>query len=319
MFKKPNFFIIGAPKCGTTSLAAWLSEHPQVYVSDPKEPDYFDHDRRKGYSDDLARYEGFFDHVTEGHVAIGEASTGYLRSRVAVEEILRYSPAAKFVVGLRNPVDMAISWHGQTIFAAWEDEHDFERAWHLQDARRAGRSVPRLCADRNDLLYGEVCRLGAQMARLYSFVPKDRVFVYTLDEMRAGPRELWLRLLDFLGVPDDGRDQFPALNEAKSVPALLRIATRLVFDLKRKTGFSKYGFGLLNRLNRSMARKRRVAVPGAFRAELVDYFREDIQLLARVTGRDFSAWLADLPVVEGGIDKAGGHSGPSDACREANR
>jgi hypothetical protein len=157
------------------------------------------------------------------------------------------------------------------------------------------------------------------MARLYSFVPKDRVFVYTLDEMRADPRGLWLRLLDFLEVPDDGRDQFHALNEAKSVPALLRIATRIVSDLKRKTGLSRYGFGLLNRMNGTMAKKRSVELSDAFRAELVNYFREDIHLLSKVTGQDFSAWLSGPSTLKEGIDHSGAHSVAAIGCQEAGR
>lgn len=273
-------------------MVAWLTEHPYVYISHPKEPAFFNHDQPKWFTDTLASYESYFNDVTQQHHAIGEASTGYLRSNVAVKEILAYAAQAKFVVGLRNPVDMAISWHGQAIFESFENEHDFERAWRLQDDRRAGRSIPILCRDSSGLIYGEVCRLGAQLARLYSIVPKERVFVYTLDEMRDDPRKLWLRLLSFLEVPDDGRNQFPALNEAKNVPAPLRLAARIVGDLKRNMGLSKYEFGILRRIN---FKKPRVEISDAFRIELVNYFREDILQLARVTGQDFSAWLADAP------------------------
>src|SRR3546814_13335773 len=105
MFKKPNFFIVGAPKCGTTSLANWLSEHPSIFLSNPKEPHFFDLDRRKHYKCDLARYEGFFNGVAPTHTMVGEATTGYLRSHVAISEILKYAADARFIVGLRNPVD----------------------------------------------------------------------------------------------------------------------------------------------------------------------------------------------------------------------
>lgn len=265
-------------------------------MSNPKELDFFDHDRRKGYSDPLARYERFFKNVTDQHLVIGEASTGYLRSHVAVPAILRYSPDARFVVGLRNPVDMAISWHGQTVFGAWEDEHDFERAWRLQDARRTGRCVPRLCPDARNLLYGDVCKLGEQIERLYSTISSDRVFVYTLEEMRTNPRRLWVSLLDFLGVPDDGRNVFPVLNEAKNAPGFLRVATRVVSDLKRNLGLSQYGLGLLNGLNRMTARKRVVHIRASLREELVGYFHEDILLLSKLTGRDLSEWLCDRSI-----------------------
>lgn len=312
MFKKPNFFIIGAPKCGTTSLAVWLSEHPRVYMSHPKEPAFFNHDQPKRFIDTLTRYESYFNGVAEQHLSIGEASTGYLRSEVAVNEILHYSPQVKFVVGLRNPIDMAVSWHGQQIFEAFENELDFMRAWSLQDERREGRSVPKLCVDVSGLLYCDVCSLGAQMARLYSIVPQDRILIYTLDEMRDDPRGLWLRLLEFLGVPDDGRGLFPALNEAKNVPSPVRIAARIVGDLKRIMGLSRYELGLLRYIN---FKKRRVRLSNSFRVELSNHFREDIFLLGKVTGRDFSAWLEDRTTLEGVADNVGGQSSTNNGCQ----
>lgn len=296
MFKKPNFFIIGAPKCGTTSLAMWLSEHPNVFMPKIKELDYFDFDRRKGYADDLARYERFFADVRDEHLAIGEASTGYLRSRVAVDEILKYSPEARFIVGLRNPVEMAISWHRQAVFEAWEDVLDFETAWRLQEARRSGQHIPRLCPDVSNLLYAEVCALGSQLARLYEKVPRDRVFIYTLDEMRSDPRSLWIRVQEFLKVPDDGRQHFPTYNQAKHVPKILRIVTRIVVDIKRNLGIY-YGLGILNRMNKIFARKPVENVSRNFLLELYAYFRPEVELLQVLTGRDLSTWLR--PLAEG--------------------
>lgn len=290
MLKKPNFFIVGAPKCGTTSLAAWLSEHPNVFMSNPKELDYFDHDRRKGYSDDLARYERFFANARAEHLAIGEASTGYLRSRVAVDEILKYAPAARFIIGLRNPVEMAISWHGQAIFEAWEDEPDFEVAWSLQGARRAGGNIPRRCPDVGNLMYGDVCALGTQLARWLEKVPAERIFFYTLDEMKRAPLPLWSRILSFLVVPEDGRRDFPAYNEAKRVPKILSVATRVVADTKRNLGIN-WGLGILNRLNSAHAKKIAVNLSDTFVAELYAHFRPEVERLQTLTGRDLSTWL----------------------------
>src|SRR3546814_14227647 len=79
---------------------------------------------------------------------------------------------------------MAISWHGQTTFEGWENEPDFEKAWRLQEIRRVGDNIPPGCPDIGDLMYADVCALGSQLARLYEQVPQDKVFVYTLDELR---------------------------------------------------------------------------------------------------------------------------------------
>lgn len=138
--KKPNFFIIGAPKCGTTSLAAWLAEHPQIFMSPIKEPQFFNKD--VGFPmKSLQAYEKLFKDASSGHIAVGEATVLYLYSKVAVRNILDYNPDAKFIVCLRNPVDMAYSLHEQWFFNGIEDIEDFKEAWLMQDIER-GRHRP---------------------------------------------------------------------------------------------------------------------------------------------------------------------------------
>ena len=80
--KKPNFFIVGAPKCGTTALASYLNEHSKIFVSNPKEPHYFatDFPRYRLY-DSLKQYLDIFNDAKSENVAIGEASVFYMYSR----------------------------------------------------------------------------------------------------------------------------------------------------------------------------------------------------------------------------------------------
>jgi len=85
--KKPNFFILGAPKCGTTSLAMWLSEHPNIFMCPIKEPHYFNTDGLQRIKT-LEQYESLFTDAKPEHVAVGEASTHYLYSKEAVPRIL---------------------------------------------------------------------------------------------------------------------------------------------------------------------------------------------------------------------------------------
>ncbi len=257
--KKPNFFIVGAPKCGTTSLAAWLAEHPAVFMSEPKELQFFSSDIRIAHRDDLDHYEAFFRRTSDKHLAVGEASTCYLRSRVAVPAILRYSPSARFIVSLRNPIDMAVSWHGQTVFEARETERDFAKAWALQSERRSGRSIPPHCHEPSSLFYGEVCKLGEQTERLLAHVVPEQVLIVTVDELRADPRNVYLRILRFLNIPDDGRMQFPTLNAARTVPPWLSILTRHVSDAKRRLGIQA-GLGLVKGLNRWLSRREKYKV-----------------------------------------------------------
>jgi hypothetical protein len=290
--RKPNFFILGAPKCGTTSLARWLSEHPQIFFSTYKEPHFFNTDDRR-VVDTLAYYQSFFDQADSKHLAIGEASVWYLSSSTAVANLQDYSPDAKFIVMLRSPLEMAPSLHSELCFNGDETETDFAAAWRLQEQRRAGRDIPRTCWVPRRLQYGDACMLGRQLERLFVKVPRVRVLPILLDDLKQDPRKEYQRSLAFLGVPDDGRDQFPVHNAAKvrRWPALAQLPT-VIMGFKRFLGISG-GLGIWSRIDRANRTDApRILVPPQMKGELADYFRSDIAVMERLLDRDLNHWLA---------------------------
>lgn len=302
--KKPNFFIIGAPKCGTTSLAAWLAEHPNIFMCPGKEPHFFNTDLKHRNTYSWRAYQALFRAANDIHIAVGEASVYYLFSQVAVPNIEREIPNARYIVMLRNPVEMAYSLHGQRLYTGNEHVADFEKAWELSPERREGRMVTRLCREPKLSDYQSVCRLGEQLERLFRIVPRERVLVLVLDDMRENPRAEYLKVLNFLGVPDDGRTEFPVKNPAKKARYTwlqkgVRVAARASLQTKRLLGISgSRRFGILEKLDRLNRRHTpRPPMSPELRARLMDYFREDILLLERLLNRDFSAWLRiDKPV-----------------------
>ena len=103
----PNFFIIGAPKSGTTALGVYLGEHPDIFMCDPKEPQYFTFDLpgHRGVRT-WEEYQALFPDQDRNVHAVGEASVWYLYSKVAVQEIATYRPDARLIVLLRRPDEM---------------------------------------------------------------------------------------------------------------------------------------------------------------------------------------------------------------------
>lgn len=172
---EPNFFIVGAPKCGTTSLANWLREHPRVYFSPNKEPHYFS-ERGRQLVPTKQGYDQLFSDVGPEHIAIGEGSTGYLYSEIALPRIAAEYPEAKFIVCLRNPVEMAPSLHSERLSGGLETIREFEQAWKMDPERRAGRHVPVAARWQHKcLVYRDQCRLGEQVERLYQYVDRANV------------------------------------------------------------------------------------------------------------------------------------------------
>lgn len=292
VIRKPNFFIPGAPKCGTTALARWLGDHPGVFFSPRKEPHFFNRDSMPA-TRTLAEYEALFKGAGDQYSAVGEGSTHYLYSRVAVPGILAYSPDARFIVCLRNPVDMAPALHNECLHQGWETVRSFEAAWRLQPRRLAGNNLPRTVREDPDRLqYGPYCRLGEQLERLYETAGEARVLAVLLDDMRREPGREYRRALEFLGLADDGRQAFPVVNVSRQSRSVA------LSGLIRRTAMFRNALGLrgdwgiaktMRRLNTRQVGK--TALRPEFRDELREYFRDDIERLAALLRRDLSGWL----------------------------
>lgn len=259
----------------------------------PKEPYYFSTDissQRAASSEE--EYAHLFKNACPDH-KIGEASTTYLRSEVAVPRILEMAPDSQFVVCLRNPVDMMPSVHMQLFRGGRETISDVEKAWDAQDQRKQGKRLPSFCPEPADLYYAENCALGAQVTRLLARAPRQQVHFVMSEDMRVDPRSVYSDVLNFLGVSDDGRDNFVSLN-ARRAPRSARFSQVLArgASLKRSLGLSgSLGVGnILAKLN-SQKPIERSPVDTAFRDKLKSFFQDDIALLEKAVERDLSDWL----------------------------
>lgn len=290
--KIPDFFIVGAPKCGTTALSEYLRGHPQIFLSNPKEPHFFNTDHANRPTESLHDYLRLFHRALPDQHVAGEASTRYLVSQSAVVNILKLNPDAKFIVMVRNPIDMAHALHAQSVGDATENVLDFEQAWRLQDMRRIGKHVPLTCPDKAHLLYGDICKVGVQLERLMGRVTASRLNVIVFDDFVANTQGVYEDTLRFLGVQPDGRSEFPAYNQNRSVRALhLQRMLLTLGALKIRLGVRR-GLGIYKMMQKMTTRRAcRENLPARFREELVEYFRDDVRLLSELLHRDLTSWL----------------------------
>ncbi|WP_217913674.1 sulfotransferase [Miltoncostaea marina] len=300
---RPDFFILGAPKCGTTALSEYLRDHPQVFVSRPKEPHYFCDDFDYYYAPGQRTEEHYlrlFDAAGPQHLAVGEASVWYLYSATAARNIMAFDPRARVIVMVRNPVELVPSLHSQLRYMLDEDEPDPEAAWRLQAARARGERLPSTVRVPAFLQYGAAAALGAQLRRVYEAVPREQVKVIVFDDLRRDAGAVYRETLAFLGVPDDGRDEFPRVNENKvhGNAALARLTQRppgplvaVARGVKRVAGVQRLGvLDRVRRRNRLVTRREEISP--AFAQELREHFRQDVAELGELIGRDLSAWTA---------------------------
>jgi glycosyltransferase involved in cell wall biosynthesis len=298
--RSPNFFLVGAPKSGTTSMSEYLRGHPNVFFSRVKEPHFFDTDFSARLKIKPRTYWSLFADVVLGvHKAIGEGSTGYLNSKVAVAEILKFNPGARFVVMLRNPIDLVPAWHSEMLFEGVEDVWDFESAWELEASRRKGCDIPSACWEPKKLFYSDWGRLGDHIERLYSQVERNKVKVIIFEDFVASPRATYEEVLRFLGVPSDNRTTFPIINENKELkhPRLQRYVALVANYVRRFRSLSglnmSLGIGMSRILHLNSKPARRKPVSPRMREHLKDFYRDDIQKLSRLLGRDLSGWVSE--------------------------
>jgi len=309
MASVPNFFIVGAPKCGTTSLARYLAEHPSIFMCDLKEPSYFAREliecrtdsarRETPWRYEQAEYLKLFDAAQPVHVAVGEASTTYLYSHCAAPAIRALAPAARIIVMLRDPVDLVQALHAQKLLEGEETVHSFEMAWRLQTQRKAGQGFARQPLRPQMLLYGEVGCIGAQLQRWLAVFPRSQVKVVLYDDFAAEPLRVYRDVLTFLGVHDDGREDFPVHNQNRRVTNswIHRLATSKFGSVLAPYRFLRRQFGLnvgatlrKHLLDASSSTGGRAAISPVLRRELREYFDSDLRLLEDLLGRSLAAW-----------------------------
>jgi hypothetical protein len=293
----PSFIIAGGPKCGTTAIYQYLSTHPRIFLTTPKEPHF--------YADDLgthrevqtrSEYERLFRQVTAQHQAIGEASVCYMHSKVALPKVRAEFPDVKLIVVLRQPIDFLRSFHSDLVWICFEDEPDFEKAWHLQDERRAGRRIPPLCQVPWFLAYRELGQLSRHLARLLSVFPREQTKILLFDDFKESPQAIYESILQFIGVESDGRQDFPRVNAGKQsrLSWLARTQATIVQSLPRSwIQFGKrVGLGKMSRAVRQWNSRPNSPPPmrREFREHLLDEFSSDIDALSELLQRDLSHW-----------------------------
>lgn len=244
----------------------------------------------------LSEYLGLFKGTAADHLAVGEASPQYLYSSTAIRNIREFNPEAKLVVMLRNPVDVVYSAHAECLYWFVEDELDFEKAWRLQPLRRRGLRVPKTCSQVTVLLWANMAKFGEQVERLLGVFPREQVKFIIFEDFAANTRAVYEDVLAFLSVPSDGRRIFPRVRARRrhrlkwlgrllvNPPGALARARRFAEDTPGLRGLAS----LVQRLNTREV-MREVLKP-EFRRELVEEFREDVNKLSRLVGRDLSHW-----------------------------
>ena len=317
----PDFvFIVGAPRCGTTTLAAFLKDHPRICYPAVKEPHFFlQHDvtaAEPGQLRDLVERE-FLDRFYGGCGAdrdMGlDGSVSYLYMPERLLPALELWPDAKFIIAVRDPMTMLPSLHSRLKYTGDETIDRFDDAWAAIPDRAAGRRIPRSCFEPRWLRYDEAGRFGTYVERFFDVIGRDRCMVSVFDDLVEDPRAQYEAMCAFIGIePDPGTD-FRPRRESRGVrigwlQRLLKRPPRIARDYLGGEKFRQRERALDGRadddklsarifsIRKRLIRWNRVPLikrpmPVALQRDIRARLADEIDHLGKLIGRDLSGWL----------------------------
>jgi hypothetical protein len=271
----PTFLVIGAMKCGTTSLYDLLAEHPEIGMSAIKEPAFFCSE--DFYARGWPWYESLFAHA-DGRKAIGEASTSYTKKYSypgAAERIARRLPDVRLIYVVRHPLERIESQWMHGVHAGWHPA-SFSRA--LEDPALVDPS-----------------RYWSQIEAYRQFFPDERILVLFFDDFKVDPRAFMARVYAFLGVDASFRprgvaeprnvsaaieSERPLLNVMRQAPLVRRLAS--VAPARWRDGIKRRIF--TRRIT------QRPEWPAAQRRKVLWEIADDVRTFLKFYGRPTDFW-----------------------------
>lgn len=333
MTTSPRFaFIVGAPRCGTTTLASFLQQHPDVCFSAVKEPHFFSRDEVAALPDnefsrlvDEEYLDRFFGQCSGEEQLRAEGSVTYLYTPERMKRVIELWPDAKFVIAVRDPLSMLPSLHARLLVTGDETIREFSRAWAKVPERARGKAIPRSAMDPRWLRYDWAGELGRNVKRFLEVVGKERCHVIVFDDLAADPEGTYRKMCKFLGIKPWAQTTFRAQRVSKGVrigwlQRLLKRPPKAVrtvmagehFRKREKKLDAREGktiatiFRIRKRLldwNKVPARKE--ALDPDVREEIIERLRDDVILLSKTIDRDLSHWLGGIPEAKPAAPKPG--------------
>jgi len=281
--KRPDFFLVGAPKTGTSSFFNYLSAHPDIYLPAIKELHYFAcPEVQETYYDVpfvtteeayLSLYDGRSDEK-----AAGDLSPSYLYRSQAAERIRRFQPRARIIVSLRNPIKRAISHYLMDVRLGYQERP----LAHFLDK-----------TDENRLFHEQYIEVGLYSRQIQTYIDvfgRERVAILFYDDLVRDPQQYLKTVLTHLDVDPDYPIDMPVHN-AFSMPRSGLLRRAIQSPLARRLASSMPDS--MKRTIKSVTHSRRRPDLSADEPALAEVFRDDIRAVAETAGRDLSDWLPD--------------------------
>ncbi len=304
--KKPNFFIVGAPRCGTTAMFYYLGGHPDIFIPPIKEAYYFGKSELNELYPHLRKGTGLIKTEEEylalfskagSEKCIGEATPTYLMAQSSAEEIYKFNPEAKIIIMLRNPTELLISLHRLGLRTGTEVIPDFKEALSSTFQARIRFSHPSNQLLRNDLFYSNVTKLTEQVAKYIKVFGREKIHIIVYDDFVNNLEKVYRETLEFLQVDAKFRPEvFNKINAntktrisfieklINSPPKSLKNAARIILPKKVRIIL------IYKILDLNQKKINFLPVEASFINKLKIEFNSEVESLGKLIGRDLSHW-----------------------------
>jgi hypothetical protein len=277
---KPNFVVLGSMKCGTTSLCDILENHPEVFFSRPKEPDFFCRD--EVFAQGGAWYENIFAGA-QGKIAIGEGSTSYTKKLLfpkTAERLAAHLPDAKFIYMVRHPLDRLVS-HYKHWYAG---EGYLTEPYGPEGFEHRLRQAPDFI---DTGLYWK------QLSQYRHYYPDERFHIIFFDDFKRDPQKALQDCFQFLGVRTDVAPHEP---ERVRNPSADRTNPRWLPALRQFWPFQVLKSLFPTKTRQKFLRKIQKPLPSGYlwtttsRHFVLDQIRDDLIAFLKHCGRPVDYW-----------------------------
>jgi len=228
----PDFMIIGAKRCGTSSLYNYLIQHPSIIPAKKKEIHFFGKSKKAEYYKGIKSYRQYFPTIIQkkyiklvtGAALTGEASPHYISNPLIVERIYKTLPDIKLIYILRNPVDRAYS-HYRLDSRKGREKLSFEEAVALESEKKLDGKIDVFSKNLKSYNSGHRCKpyitrglYEQQLKKWYELFPKEKLFFIHSEEFFEDPGLQLNRAFKFLGLPEHRLKEYKKFEESKNKP-----------------------------------------------------------------------------------------------------
>ena len=286
---KVDFFIVGAPKAGTTSLYHYLNEHPQVEMSSQKEPDYFSdkaiHEQKMYYAKNrvntLDKYEALF--LQKESMVYGEGSVSYLFYDNVAEDIKKYNPNAKIIIMLRNPIERAFS-HYLMDYRLGLISDNFENII----AKKSKHKNAHLFYQQ----YIEVSKYANQIQRYLDFFEKENILFIDYEDFKKNVSKTVGKVYSFLNISAEFAADINTKYNTFTMPKNKGIRFIYSFVFLRKILTFLFPIYLVKNIRVLLFKTdKKPELLMETRSQLRIIFNDDIKKLEEVLAKNYSKWI----------------------------